>query len=383
VSQMEGIAGHAVRAMYLYSAMADIVAEQGAPEYFRALERLWDSTVNRNMYVTGGIGSSEANEGFTRDYDLPNDTAYCETCASVGMVLWNHRMFLLTGHGKYADVVERCMYNGSAAGVSLAGDTFFYANPMESDGSRHRKPWFDCSCCPTQIARFIPAVGGYVYAASDDTLWVNLYVQGDATVTVAGRSVRVEQRMGQPLDGPVTPSSVLPWSLRVDPERPASFTLALRVPAWSPTVSASVNGKALPATRADSSGHLWIARTWQAGDVVEVTLGHDVLREHADPRVTANAGTVALRRGPLIYCFEECDNAGIRQLHVSPRARFAVRPAAGLPEGTRAIDVLNPDGSRFTAVPYYAWDNRAAGAMRVWAPETESTADYRGRGGTA
>ncbi len=362
VAEMERIAGHAVRAMYLYSAMADIVAAGGAADYHRALERLWDSTVNRNMYVTGGIGSSEANEGFTQDFDLPNDTAYCETCASVGMVLWNHRMFLLSGDAKYADVVERCMYNGSAAGVSLSGDTFFYANPMESDGGRHRKPWFDCSCCPTQIARFIPAVGSYLYAVSADTLWVNLYAQSDASIAVGGDNVRIAQRTLHPWEARVT--------LELTPARVTDFTLALRVPSWSRGIQAKVNGETVPAAADQRQGYLRLFRSWQPGDRVDIDLAMEVTRERADPRVKANVGKVALRRGPLVYCFEECDNPAFGRLFVSGSARFSVKEAKGLPEGTRSIEVENPDGSRFTAVPYFAWDNRTSGRMKVWADES-------------
>jgi hypothetical protein len=361
VAEMDAIAGHAVRATYMYSAMADIVAAEGAADYYRALERLWDSTVNRNMYATGGIGSSEANEGFTEDFDLPNDSAYCETCASVGMVLWNHRMFLLSGDAKYADVVERCMYNGCAAGVSLAGDTFFYANPMESDGSRHRMPWFDCSCCPTQVARFIPAVGGFFYAVSAADLWINQYAQSEANVAVAGGSVRIEQTTLHPWESRVT--------LRLVPSHVTDFTLALRVPSWSPGFAVTVNGEPVPASGGHRQGYLRLFRSWHPGDRVDIDLAMEVRREYADPRVKADEGKVALRRGPLVYCFEECDNPGFQRLFVSRGALFSVKDASGLPEGTKAIAVTNPDGSRFTAVPYFAWDNRTPGRMRVWADE--------------
>jgi DUF1680 family protein len=364
-ADLERITGHAVRAMYQYAAMADLAASGDEPRYLPALERLWDSTVNRNMYVTGGIGSSESNEGFTEDFDLPNDTAYCETCASVGMVYWNHRMFLLAGDARYAGIVERCLYNGSVSGVSLAGDAFFYANPMESDGTRHRKPWFDCSCCPTQIARFIPSVGNYLYAVSADSIWVNLYVDSEATVTVNGTAVRLRQRTLHPWEGRV--------ALEVTPERKAGFGLRLRVPDWCGGEAAvSVNAEPLRRARTGTDGYLRIDRTWQPGDRLEADLAMPVLRVHADPRVRADAGRVCLRRGPLVYCFEECDNpAAFGRLHVSPRARFEVGDAEGLLPGSKRIEVANPDGSKFTAVPYFAWDNRAPGRMLVWAPERD------------
>jgi hypothetical protein len=234
---------------------------------------------------------------------------------------------------------------------------------MESDGTRHRKPWFDCSCCPTQLARFIPAVGSYFYAAAADTIWVNQYAQSDATLTVAGASVWIAQRTRYPGEGQVT--------LEIEPGREPRFTLALRIPSWSPTVGVTLNGKPLPGGGQDRDGYVRIARIWQSGDRIELSLSMDVRREYADPRVKADAGRVALRRGPLVYCFEECDNpGGLARLHVSRDARFNVREAVGLPEGTRSIEVVNPDGSRFTAVPYFAWDNRAPGAMRVWPRET-------------
>ncbi len=362
-ADLERITGHAVRAMYQYAAMADLAASGDEPRYLPALERLWDSTVNRNMYVTGGIGSSESNEGFTEDFDLPNDTAYCETCASVGMVYWNHRMFLLSGEAKYTGIVERCLYNGSVSGVSLAGDTFFYANPMESDGTRHRKPWFDCSCCPTQIARFIPSVGTYLYAASPESIWVNLYADSETTVAVNGTAVGIRQRTLHPWDGRV--------AIEVAPERKAAFALRLRVPDWcSGAAAVCVNGEPLVDANADADGYLRIARAWGSGDRVEIDFAMPVLRVHADPRVRADAGRVCLRRGPLVYCFEECDNpTTFDRLFVSPRARFEVRDAEGLLPGTKRIDASNPDGSTFTAVPYFAWDNRAPGKMLVWAPE--------------
>jgi hypothetical protein len=278
------------------------------------------------------------------------------------MVYWNHRLFLLSGEAKYAGVVERCLYNGSVSGVSLAGDTFFYANPMESDGTRHRKPWFDCSCCPTQIARFIPSVGNYLYAVSADSIWVNLCVDSEATIAANGVPVRLRQRTLQPWDGRV--------AIEVTPERKAAFALRLRVPDWSTAATAAVNGEPPVDATAGADGYLRIARTWGCGDRVEVDFAMPVLRVHADPRVRADAGRVCLRRGPLVYCFEECDNpATFDRLFVSPRARFEVRDAEGLLPGTKRIEAANPDGSTFTAVPYFAWDNRVPGRMLVWVPE--------------
>jgi uncharacterized protein len=360
VTEMRHIAGHAVRAMYLYSAMADIAARMGERRYLTALERLWESTVDGNMYVTGGIGSSASNEGFTRDYDLPNATSYCETCASVGMVLWNHRMFLLTGLSRYADVLERCMYNGAIAGVSLRGNTFFYDNPLESDGTKHRKPWFDCSCCPTQIARFIPSVGNYMYASSADTLWINLYAESTASLRIGGFETTVVQRTDYPWDGKIR--------VELRPGSEQAFTVAMRLPDWCGSFAARLNGGGLPALRS-ADGYLRITRRWKGGDGIELDLGADPARVHADPRVEADWGKVCIQRGPLVYCFEECDNPGFDALHISPEAELVPGTAEGLPPGTGSVAVRNPDGSRFTAVPYYAWDNRAPGKMKVWVAE--------------
>jgi DUF1680 family protein len=360
VADMDHIAGHAVRATYLYSAMADIALRKGEGRYHAALERLWESTVLRKMYVTGGIGSSASNEGFTKDYDLPNATSYCETCASVGMVLWSHRMFLLTGAATYIDVLERCMYNGSLAGVSLRGDTFFYDNPLESDGTKHRKPWFDCSCCPTQIARFIPSVGKYMYAASADAIWVNLFAASTATFTVGTSEVTVVQRGDHPWGGTI--------SLELRPAAARDLTIALRIPDWSEGFTLACNGSSLPGTR-DGDGYATITRRWNPGDTIDLELSFDPRRIHADPRVEADQGKVCLRQGPLVYCFEECDNPAYDKLRISPRARLLRGNAPGLPEETGSITVVNPDGSRFTAVPYSTWDNRSPGRMKVWADE--------------
>ncbi len=366
VAQMEHISGHAVRAMYMYSAMADMVALKDQHDYLIALEKLWDTTVNRNMYITGGIGSSATNEGFTEDYDLPNDTAYCETCASVGMVLWNHRMFLLSGKSTYIDILERSMYNGSLSGVSAKGDTFFYDNPLESDGTKDRQPWFDSSCCPTQISRFIPSVGNYIYAQAENTLWINLFAAGSGNVTLMGQSVEVVQKTQFPWDGKI--------EIAVNPSSALSFDVVLRIPDWSSSFSITVNGASLdlwPATGGGlpKDGYMHLKREWKAGDLISLELDMTVRRVYADPRVKADLGKVALQRGALVYCFEETDNDAYDYLHVSKKAVFLISGKTGLPLEAVKIDVLNPDGSRFTAIPYFAWNNRGSGRMKVWAVE--------------
>ena len=233
VRDLTDISGHAVRCMYLYCGMADVAALKKDTGYIAALDRLWDDVVLRNMYVTGGIGSSKHNEGFTEDYDLPNLDAYCETCASVGMVYWNQRMNQLTEDSKYVDVLERSMYNGALAGVSLAGDRFFYVNPLESNGDHHRQAWYGCACCPSQISRFLPSIGNYVYGTSDKALWVNLYMGNTTLIMSDGQEITLKQETDYPWDGEVR--------LSVVTERPFKKELRIRIPGWCKNYILSVN----------------------------------------------------------------------------------------------------------------------------------------------
>lgn len=360
VKEMTDIAGHAVRAMYLYAGMADVAAHTGDREYLQALERLWESTVLRNMYFTGGIGSTKDNEGFTRDYDLPNETAYCETCASVGMALWNHRMNLLTGDGKYADVVERVLYNGVLSGVSLDGARFFYDNPLLSRGGVHRRSWFDCSCCPTQIARFLPSLGGYVYATRGDEAIVNLYLAGSGRLNVGGGAVTLRQRTDYPWQGTV--------ELTVEAGGEHLGALRLRQPQWCKAARVQVNGE--PADVSLQDGYLRLKGPFHNGDRVTLELDMPVVRNHADPRVEADAGRTAISRGPVVYCFEQCDNgADVLDAKLDPRAALTAEHLQDLLGGVTVIAAANPDGRALTAVPYFAWDNREPGGMQVWIEE--------------
>lgn len=235
VSEMESIGGHAVRCMYLYCGMADVAAIKHNPQYIDALNRLWTDVVERNMYITGGIGSSRHNEGFTEDYDLPNLEAYCETCASVGMVLWNHRMNQFTGDSKYIDVLERSMYNGALAGISLNGDRFFYVNPLESKGDHHRLPWYGCACCPSQLSRFLPSIGNYIYGISDNAIWVNLYIGNVAEVNVDGVQVTMKEETKYPWNGRIK------FTINADEE--INKELRLRIPGWCKKYNLFINGK--------------------------------------------------------------------------------------------------------------------------------------------
>ena len=235
VRQLTDISGHAVRCMYLYCGMADVAALKNDTGYIAAMDRLWDDVVHRNMYITGGIGSSRDNEGFTEDYDLPNLDAYCETCASVGMVLWNQRMNQLTGDSKYIDVLERSLYNGALAGISLGGDRFFYVNPLESKGDHHRQEWYGCACCPSQLSRFLPSIGNYIYASSDDALWVNLYIGNTGQIRIGETDILLTQETDYPWDGSV--------KLTISTSQPLEKEIRLRIPDWCKTYDLSINGK--------------------------------------------------------------------------------------------------------------------------------------------
>lgn len=359
VRQISDIKGHAVRAMYLYTGMADVAAETHDPGYMDATSRVWDDVVNRNMYVTGGIGSSVHNEGFTQDYDLPNESAYCETCASVGMVFWNQRMNGYSGDARYIDVLERSLYNAALAGVQLSGDRFFYVNPLASAGAHHRKPWYGTACCPSNVSRLLPSLGGYVYSVSPDALFVNLYVSSETSANVAGRNVRIRQESNYPWDGAIT--------VRVDPDKSGKFALNLRLPEWVKKHTVSVNGK--PITPATSKGYLSLNRAWKKGDVVSLTFDMPVEVVAADPKVQANVGKRAVRRGPLVYCAEAADNPADTALSnavLSATTQFRTQFQTDLLGGVTTIRATNPTGSSYMLIPYYAWDNRQAGRMKVW-----------------
>jgi len=392
------VVGHAVRAMYLYCGVAD-VARRTADEALRAmLDRVWRDLTRRKLYVTGGLGPSAHNEGFTSAYDLPNETAYAETCAAIGLALWSHRLALLYGRREYADMLEQVLYNGLLSGVSLSGDRFFYINPLASRGEQHRRPWFDCACCPTNVVRFLPQVGGMMYAtspASEATgqaeacpgLWVNLYAASEAAVKLEGVDVGLIQETDYPGFGAIR--------LIVNPSRAATFDLHLRIPAWCEGAMAKVNDESVDPTP-DATGYLRLRREWRKGDTIRLNLPMTPQRIAANPNVTADVGRVALRRGPLVYCLEAADHGGsVRDLALPRDALLEARMETGLLGG---VVVLRARGLRraptdwaetlyrpvgadapasLTAVPYLAWDNRGPGEMVVWIPETPALAELR------
>ena len=354
VRDLSHIAGHAVRAMYLYCGMADVAAYTGDTGLTDALDRLWDHVVLKNMYITGGIGQSAQNEGITEDYDLPNLTAYCETCASVGMVFWNWRMNQFTGDAKYADVMERSMYNGALAGINLAGNLFFYVNPLESLGNHHRQEWYGCACCPSQICRFLPSIGNYIYGVSDEALWVNLYMGNTASVKVGGKDVTVTQETKYPWEGAVRLMLGLKGSVKTQ--------VRLRIPGWCKQYRVSVNGnKVEPMVE---KGYAVLDGKWKDGDVIDLTLDMPVEVVEADPRVKEDVGKRAVQRGPLVYCIEEADNqVDFDAITIKPDTEWETGFEADLLSGVVKIT----DGSA-TYIPYYAWDNREPGKMKVWIP---------------
>jgi DUF1680 family protein len=377
VREQTKVVGHAVRAMYLYTAMADLAAEHGDDALRRTCETLWKDVTSTRMYVTGGFGPSERNEGFTQDYDLPNDTAYAETCASCAMVFWASRMLNLDLDGQYADLLERALYNNVMAGLSREGDTYFYDNKLESDGSHQRWEWHPCPCCTMNVARLVASVGGYVFGLGPDEVAVHLYGGATADLDVAGGRVRIAETSSYPWDGAIR--------VAVDPDAPRAFTLSLRIPSWCRAPKARVGGAQVAVE--PERGYLRLTRTWQPGDVVELDLPMPVDRIWAHPDVKADVGRVALRRGPLVYCLEARDqDAPLHRLRLPGDAALSDQFRNDLLGG---ISVIRAQGlaasdqdpalyrtarpaeapSPMLAVPYYIWCNRGPNPMQVWVRE--------------
>jgi len=344
--------------MYLYSGVADVAGYTGDKALFAAMDRLWQSVTKRKMYVTGGIGVHGHGEGFSGDYALPNQAAYCETCAAIGMALWNHRLNLLHADAKYADIVERVAYNGILSGIALDGKKYFYVNPLASSGGHHRQPFYGCACCPTNVVRFVPSVPGYVVATGGNSVYVNLYAAGTAKVPVAGQTVKITQETKYPWDGKV--------KLTIAPPEPVTFTLCLRNPGWSRETVVGVEGdeKAKVESR---DGYLGIRREWRPGDSVLLTLDMTIQRIEAHPRVQADVGRVAIQRGPIVYCFEAVDNPeGVGNIMLPHDPKFTAEHKPDLLGGVTVIKGTARDGREITAIPYYAWDHREPGEMAVW-----------------
>lgn len=378
VREQAEVVGHSVRAMYLYTAMADLAGELGDEGLLDACTRLWRHLTTRNLYLTGSIGPSAANEGFTRDYDLPNERAYAETCAAIGLVFWSHRLLQLACDGRYADVLERALYNGVVSGVSLDGERFFYENPLASTGDHHRQPWFDCACCPPNVARLLASLGEYIYGQSENEIAVHLYVQGSATLALGGQAVTLRQQTRYPWDGGV--------EIELSPAAPARFGLRLRIPGWCRRVQVTVNGEPVDMEGKLQRRYLVLDRTWRPGDRVALDFDMPVERIYAHPDVRQDLGMVALGRGPLVYCFEQVDQpAPLARLLLPAGATFtpvfepallggvvvlrgegAALSSAGWDDVLYRAAPAEAEPCPLTAIPYYAWDNREPGAMRVW-----------------
>jgi len=393
--------GHAVRAGYLYAAVADVAALTGDKDFLKAIDTIWNNVVQKKIYVQGGIGAIGNGERFGDNYELPNATAYNETCAAISNVYWNHRMFLLHGESKYIDVLEKTLYNGLISGVGMDGKSFFYTNAMEikngfhqNDAEGERSGWFTCSCCPTNITRLIPSVPGYVYAQKNSDLYVNLFVSGNATFTINKKQVEVVQKNNYPWDGALT--------FNINPRSALAFNLMVRLPGWSQNeaipsdlytyesisdkkVSITINGK--PVEYKISNGYAVLSKTWKKGDVVVVNLPMEVRRVVANTKVADDIGKVSLQRGPLMYCAEWPDNNGkTSNIFIPKDVTFTTEFVSSLLNGVTVIKGQTPvvliSGNNvstaqqnFTAIPYYAWAHRGKGEMQVWFPEKVKNID--------
>ena len=389
VKDQKEITGHAVRAMYLYTGAADVATQTGDTGYLKAMRRVWEDVVYRNMYITGGIGSAGSNEGFSKDFDLPNEQAYCETCASVGMVFWNQRMNSLTMNSSYIDILERSLYNGALDGLSLSGDRFFYGNPLASKGQHQRKEWFGTACCPSNIARLVASLGSYIYATTDRSIYVNLFVGSSTNLSLANGRVNVKMATNYPWDGKI--------NLQIDPVKKSFFGLYLRIPGWvqgktytnglyeyanfkADNYPLKVNGKEV-VTKVES-GYLVIEREWKIGDQVTYDLPMQVNRLISSSDLKFDNNRVAIQRGPIVYCVEGADNDNKAWNFILPSTvDFEISDQTILDEPIKALSAIVPvlsvsaDGSslqtqkkKITAIPYYTWANRGKNEMQVWLP---------------
>ena len=371
VTRQDEVVGHAVRAVYMYAGMTDIAALYDDSTYMAAIHKLWDNMTGKKMYITGGLGARHDGEAFGDNYELPALTAYGETCAAIGGVYWAERMFRLTGEADYFDVLERMLYNGVISGISLEGTEFFYPNPLESDGHYRfnhghctRAAWFDCSCCPTNLIRFIPFIPNLIYATRNDTLYVNLFMSNKAEIPVGKETVKIEQQTEYPLNGKVV--------LRIKTEKPLAFTLKIRIPSWAQSTPASgglyayTNDAATQPSQTSNTadGYYTITRTWTPDDSLAIDFPMEVRTVKARPEVKDVAGKFAVEYGPLVYCMEEADNPDNFATTVSPQS-FTVTWRPELFDGVNVI-LAKDNQQTFTLIPYYAWSNRGVGKMKVF-----------------
>jgi hypothetical protein len=389
VTKQTEAVGHAVRAEYMYAAMTDIATIYNDSDYLNAVNKIWENIVNKKMYLTGGVGSLHEGEAFGKNYELPNLTAYNETCAAIGSVFWNQRLFLLTGDSKYYDIIERTLYNGVISGISLDGKNFFYPNPLESDGkysfnmgSCTRQSWFDCSCCPTNFIRFVPSVPGLIYATNKDSLYINLFISNNAHVEINEKKVEITQRTDYPWNGQV--------SIDVNPEQSSAFTVKLRIPGWavnkavhgnlysyigtnSERVIFKVNGK--NEKYSVNKGYIEITKQWDKGDKIELKLPMAVRRVVANENVQEDSNKIAFEYGPIVYCAEKIDNdAKLSNLVIPENVELKIAKQSILTDTVNVIKgkvtVVNSGKDKklfnLTLIPYYIWSNRGVGEMKVW-----------------
>lgn len=376
VIQQNEVVGHAVRAVYMYAGMTDIAAMTKDKSYTDAINNLWNNMVNKKMYITGGIGSRHDGEAFGPNYELPNLTAYNETCAAIGDVYWNHRLHNLYGKSAYFDVIERTMYNGLISGISLDGKQFFYPNALEADGvyksnrgSCTRQAWFDCSCCPTNLIRFVPSIPGLIYSKSNDVLYVNLYASNNASFKMGKTDLQISQQTGYPWNGKV--------AISVNPKKECQLTIKLRVPGWArnevlpgdlysykkaSTQKASINLNGETLAIQPEQGYFVVTRNWKKGDKINLNFPMEVQEVETNSKVETNKNKVSLEYGPIVYAVEEIDNkTNFNKINIEAGDTFEVRKEANLLQGVNVIE-----NSKFKAIPYYSWSNRGVGKMKVW-----------------
>lgn len=383
IREQAEIVGHAVRALYLYAGATDIYAETGEAALQNALEALWHNFTERKMYITGGAGARYEGEAFGHDYELPNDRAYTETCAAIASLMWNWRLLQLKGEARFADMIETALYNGILSGTSLTGEEYFYQNPLADNGKHRRQPWFKTACCPPNIARLFASLPGYLYSTSEEGLWVHLYIASTATATLSnGQSITIQQQTNYPWESEI--------QLTLQLQEPARFSLFARIPAWATEAAVKING--VPAdTEIQPGSYARLHRTWQSGDVIEISLPQPVRLVESNPLVANNRHRVAVMRGPLVYCVEQADQSGcdIRDIVLPTKSDWQIVNRPDLLGGIVTIQteayaaqdseqhtLYRPYGSstptlkpvQLTAIPYYAWANRDAGAMQVWLP---------------
>lgn len=395
VIEQEEAVGHAVRAGYMYSGMADVAALTNDNDYLNAIDKLWNNVVNKKLYITGGIGAKHSGEAFGPNYSLPNLSAYCETCGAIANMLWNQRLFLLHGDAKYIDVLERTLYNNFLAGVSIHGDEFFYPNPLESDGSHERSPWFDCACCPTNVVRFMPSLPGYVYGKKENELFINLFIGSNANVDMDFGEVEVTQKTNYPWEGDV--------KIRIQPEKATTFNVNIRIPGWARNQAVPgdlykfyedtddktriiINNEEV--TPEIINGFASIKRKWEKGDEISIEFPMTVRKIIANEKVEENQGKFSIQRGPLVYAAEGVDNDNnVRNMMLDLDSDFEKENKQEIVDGittlkgrgksleeTKQGKVIDKD-KELTLIPYYAWNHRGKNEMLVWFPYNKEAAN--------